>query len=93
MSEAAIAMDREGGRFTIEVDGHVGALYFDLNDAVMAINSVQVPKAIGGRGIAGRLTRTALDRARAEGLTVDPVCPYVQRWLERHPEYQDLASS
>lgn len=92
MSESDIAMDREAGRFTITVDDHLGALYFDLSDEVMVINSVQVPKAIGGRGIAGKLTRRALDQARSDGLTVDPVCPYVKRWLERHPDYRDLVT-
>ena len=90
MSNGAIELDRDAGRFSIEEDGHAGVLDFDLTDGVMAINSVRVPDAIGGRGIAARLTRQALDQARADGLGVDPICPYVKRWIDRHPDYQDL---
>jgi len=38
------------------------------------------------------LTRAALDWARTENYRVIPVCPYVQAWLRRRPDYQDLAS-
>jgi predicted GNAT family acetyltransferase len=93
MSEDRIELDRDARRFTVKVDGQVGVLDFDQNDGVMAINSVRVPEAIGGRGIAGRLTRRALDQARAEGLSVDPACPYARRWIEKHPDYQDLVAS
>lgn len=42
------------------------------------------------KGLAGRLVGHALREARAEGLQVDPVCPYVATFINRHPEYADL---
>jgi predicted GNAT family acetyltransferase len=51
---------------------------------------VRVPEAVGGRGIAGEITRYALDWARDKGLRVVANCPYVARWIERHPEYEQL---
>ena len=54
------------------------------------MNHVGVPGAVGGRGIAGELTRHALDWAEAQGLKVRARCPYVARWIERHAEYQRL---
>lgn len=43
-----------------------------------------------GLGIGGRLVREALDDVRAQGLQVLPICPFVQAWLARHPDYADL---
>lgn len=40
--------------------------------------------------MAGRLTRHAMEVAREAGLKVDPLCPFVIGWLDRHSEYQDL---
>jgi len=93
MSEESIEMDREAGRFTINVEDHIGALIFTMADGIMRITSVRVPDAIGGRGVAGRLTRHALDQARSDGMAVDPACPYVKRWIERHPDYADLIAT
>jgi predicted GNAT family acetyltransferase len=47
----------------------------------------EVAKEHGGRGLAGRLVRAAVEDAVASGSAVVPVCPYVTKWLERHPEH------
>lgn len=79
-------------RFESEVEGQLCVLEYRLDDGVASMNSVRVPEAVGGRGIAGALTRFALDHARKEGWTVVPNCPYVRAWIERHPEYRDLVA-
>lgn len=81
-------------RFEAGLDGHRGALRYTRREvegrSVMVIPSVVVDGAIEGRGVAGALTRAALEWARVEGLRVDPVCPYVDAWLRRHPEFNGL---
>lgn len=79
-------------RFTTQVDGHEGYVEYELRDGVMAITHTIVPSAIGGRGIAGDLVRSAFDHARQEGLKVAPVCSYAEGWVGKHPEYSDLVS-
>ncbi|TVS13637.1 MAG: N-acetyltransferase [Wenzhouxiangella sp.] len=77
-------------RFELEIDGNPCRLHYTLSGNIVSLDSVQVPKAVGGQGIAGRLTRHALDWARQQNLRVRPVCPYVAAWIKRHPEYADL---
>lgn len=50
----------------------------------------EVPDALEGRGVGSSLVRTALDQARSEGIGVVPYCAFVQAYLQRHPEYQEL---
>jgi len=45
-----------------------------------------------GRGIGGRIVKTGLDYARAEGLKVVPQCSFVRGYIERHQEYADLVA-
>jgi predicted GNAT family acetyltransferase len=90
MSDETIRLDLQAGRFEKIVEGHSCVLDFTLGDGVASMNHVGVPEAVGGRGIAGQLTRHALDWARTEGLRVRARCPYVARWIERHPGYQGL---
>lgn len=78
------------GRFDAALDGHRGELRYRRSEALVVIPSVVVDPAIEGRGVAGALTRAALDWARSEGLRVDPVCPYVDAWMRRHPGYANL---
>jgi len=52
----------------------------------------EVKPEFEGEGIAGRLAAAALDEARARGRFVVPTCPYVSRYIGRHPEYADLVA-
>ena len=43
------------------------------------------------RGLGTALVTGALDDARARGLRVVPLCPFVDAFMRRHPEYADVA--
>jgi predicted GNAT family acetyltransferase len=85
-----ISHDAAAHRFTTQADGHEAELVYRLREQSMVIEHTGVPEAIGGRGIAGDLVRTALEYARAQGLRVVPACSYSAEFMKRHPEYADL---
>ncbi|MDC8013021.1 GNAT family N-acetyltransferase [Tahibacter soli] len=86
-----IRHEPDARRFVVVVDGHECELVYRLAGGVMKIVHTGVPSAVGGRGIAGELVRAAYDAARAQGWKVIPACSYAAVWVERHPEYADLA--
>ena len=53
----------------------------------------EVPPAMKGRGVGGRLVKAALEAARAEGRRVIPRCPFARSYIERHPEYASLVEA
>ena len=76
-------------RFEIVVDGEVAGLaQFVDHDGRRVFFHTEVADAYEGRGLAGTLVGHALDATREEGLRVVAVCPYVKKYLERHPEHQ-----
>ena len=90
MNDAAIHHDVERHRFETEVDGHAARLEYRLKGDVLVITHTEVPKAIGGRGIAARLVQATVDFAQARGLKIDPQCTYAEAWMRRHPKYGEL---
>jgi len=40
-----------------------------------------------GKGLASQLVRAELEDAQARGLEINPVCPFVRGWLDRHPDF------
>lgn len=85
-----VVNNRDHNRYEIEAEGELAkAEYVRAGDTV-TFTSTQVPRALEGQGIAGRLAKFALDDARAQGLRVIPRCPYFASYIERHPEYADL---
>ena len=56
----------------------------------LALIHTEVLPSHQGRGIADQLVRFALDDARQRGLRVIAICAFVRRYVERHPETQDI---
>ena len=85
-----IAHRSERRRFVTEVDGHEAYVEYEIEGGAVIITHTIVPAAIGGRGIAARLVRAAVEHAWQEGLKVVPACSYAAAWFAKHPEYADL---
>ena len=90
MNDIAIRHDTQHQRFETEVEGHAAHLEYRLRGDVLTITHTEVPEAIGGRGIAGKLVQAAVEYVRDAGLKVAPVCSYSSEWMDRHPEYASL---
>ncbi len=65
--------------------------YEDRGEVVVLTHTVVEPAA-EGKGVGSALARTALEHAREEGRTVDPQCPFIAAWIDRHPDYADLVA-
>lgn len=87
-----VVYDAEATRFVARSDGEPSGAFLDVvdRDDHWALIHTEVPDALGGRGIGSALVRAALERARAEGIVVNPRCSFVAAWLRRHPDQQDL---
>ena len=78
------------GRWEIHVGGAVATLEYSRGPSVLVLAHTEIPEELSGRGLAGRLARHAMVTAREAGLRVDPVCPFMIGWLDRHTEHADL---
>ena len=85
-----IEHDAAAGRFLARVHGHLCVCDYRLRDDTMFITHTEVAPELEGQGLAAELVRTALAHARERGLKVRPLCSYVQSYVRRHPEVQDL---
>lgn len=86
----AIRHHADVGRFETTVEGLRCEVDYQLDGDLMRITHTGVPTALEGRGIAAALVVHALSWARAQGRRVQPLCSYVQAYVRRHPEWQDL---
>jgi len=82
----AVADDQEQSRFLADVDGEAAELIYRVRAGRLVLVHTGVPDALSGRGIGGQLVLAAIDKAKGEGLTVVPLCPFARGWLERHPD-------
>ena len=89
--DVTIEFDAEEHSFEARIDGtRVGLLVDHLRRGRHLLVHTHVARDHGGRGIGGKLVQAAFDAAREAGEPVVPICPYVQHWLEEHPDERDL---
>jgi uncharacterized protein len=87
----AVRDNTERHRFELDADGRVAFSQYRRDGNTIIFMHTEVPKELAGKGIGSALVRGALAIARAQGLKVAAVCPFVKAYLEKHPEEADLA--
>lgn len=62
----------------------------EVKPGVVNIVHTEVDPSLGGRGIAGELTKAAAEKLRGENRKAVLSCSYAIRWFSKHPEYADV---
>jgi predicted GNAT family acetyltransferase len=79
------------GRYVTVIDGVEAELTFSKAGTGMIIaDHTGVPREIGGRGVGLALAEAMIADARAAGIKVMPLCPFVNAQFKRHPDWSDL---
>lgn len=79
-------------RYELDVDGEIAFADYRLAPGKVIITHTETPRALRGRGIASKLVQGALEQIRADGLKVVAGCGFVVDYLEKHPEFADVAA-
>ena len=91
MSEVTVTHNPAESRYEASLGGEVaGILAYVTSGTTINLTHTEVDPAFEGKGVGGALVRGALEQLREDNLRIVPTCPFVQAYLERHPEYQDL---
>ncbi len=83
-----------GGRYVAAVEGAAEQGYLEWEaggeqngrDVRIAAHTI-VPRAIGGRGVAGALVERLVEDAGRQGFLVRPDCSYVARRFAENPDW------
>ncbi|HZU57083.1 MAG TPA: GNAT family N-acetyltransferase [Actinocrinis sp.] len=83
--------ERDEGHYSAYLNGQrIGyATWVKVHDTVVLPHAEVVP-AWERQGIGSMLARRAFEDAKADGLTVLPLCPFMKRWAELHPAFRDI---
>lgn len=81
------------GRYIAKVEGTDAAgelVYSRANPHLIVAEHTEVPDALRGRGIALALATRLVEDARAEGVKIVPLCPFVNAERRKHKEWNDV---
>jgi predicted GNAT family acetyltransferase len=87
LTQAEVVDAPEASRYELRL-----AAYRRRNDRMIFIHT-EVDESYEGRGLGNRLAEAALEDVRGKGLVVVPLCPFIARYVQQHPEYHDLVAT
>ena len=84
----AVSNNADDRRYEITVNGELaGILTYRLHEERVVFLHAEVDSKFEGHGVGSRLAREALDDVVAHGKQITPLCPFVNEYIHRHPEY------
>jgi predicted GNAT family acetyltransferase len=91
LSEITREVTGSKGRYVLSEGGAEAELtYSILSPTHIIADHTGVPDAMRGSGAGRRLVERLVADARAEGVKITPLCPFVRAQAQRHPEWADV---
>ena len=86
-----IEYNPDENRFEGYVDGALaGFVLYERDHDRLVLVHTEVDDAFEGQGVGSKLVAGVLDEIRSRGVAVVVQCPFIKRYISRHPEYADL---
>lgn len=79
-----------GKQFRYTENGFTAHLDYSDHNGIRTITHTVVPAELGGRGIGSQLAHAVLDDARTHHLRVRPQCSFIDHFINKETQYQDL---
>jgi predicted GNAT family acetyltransferase len=93
MAEPRVVDNPPELRYEIWADDRLaGEIRYTLDGEVVTMVHTEIEPAYEDRGLGHALVAGALDDVRSQGRRVRPLCPFVAKYIARHPEYADLVA-
>ena len=91
MDQPQVTRDAARSRYVLSVGGQeAGHLQYEERGGAVALVHTEVDETRQEKGLGSTLVQGALDDLRDRQARIVPECPFVRRWLERHPDYAEL---
>jgi predicted GNAT family acetyltransferase len=92
MTEVNVVHNAAERQFEAQLDASNKAIVeYMRSGGNIIFTHTEVPQGFEGQGIANQLAKAALEYAKTEGLKVQPLCPFIKLYIQKHPEYQSIS--
>jgi len=93
MSQSNIfKVNEDENQFELHTKDGTAFLEYIREGEKLFLTHTETPEALRGQGIAADLVKQSLQRAKDNGLTVVPSCTFVAKYVNNHPEWNDILS-
>ena len=85
-----VVENAEHNRFELPLDGGTALVAYRRDGERLVLVHTEVPEEFGGQGIGSKLAKGVFELLRASGRKAVVRCEFLQGWLAKHPDYNDV---
>lgn len=90
--EQKLKVNSEANRLELEIEGSTALIEYKLSHQTLFLIHTEVPPALEGKGVGSAIVQKALQYAKDNGYKIVPLCTFVQSYLKRHQEWNDIVA-
>src|ERR1700688_1889321 len=76
----------------LEIEGNIAFIDYKLLRDTLFLIHTEVPPGLKGKGLGSAIVQKALQYAKDNNYKIVPICPFVQSYLERHKEWNEIVA-
>lgn len=84
--------NKEKNRFETEIDGHKAFVEYTVKPNILVLTHTEVDKELAGRGVGSEMVEKVLLQMELRGLKVIPECAFIEKYIEKHPEWKSIVA-
>lgn len=84
--------NKEKNRFETKIDGHEAFVEYSVQPGILSLDHTEVDKALAGQGVASEMIESVLLEIELRGLKVITVCPFIEKYISKHPEWKSIVA-
>ena len=88
----ALHVNANEDRFEMDVEGQKAVINYKQSGTKLYLVHTEVPSELEGKGIGSALVQKTLHYIEEHNLHLVPLCPFVQSFLQKHPEWKRLVA-
>lgn len=85
--------NKEENRFETEIEGQMAVIEYSVQPGILSLNHTEIPEALSGQGVASEMIEKVLLEIELRGLKVIPVCPFIRKYIDKHPEWKSILAN
>lgn len=82
--------NEESNRYEFQLENSTAFIQYKKTKSNIYLIHTEVPQELWGQGVGSAIVLAALRDIKDKKLTLIPYCPFVARYIKRHPEWQTL---
>ena len=88
--EHALQVNAPSNRLELAIGSELAFIEYQLRQDRLFLIHTEVPAALEGKGVGSAIIQKALQYAKDHNYKIVPICPFVQSYLKKHPEWNDI---